>query len=260
MKDRILLCRRILIHIVIYAVSAGAAYGIARQICLMTVGEHGMLSQFFANLAGAAVLWITDRRLPLELSLRAQKEQGAERGVRKILLWIVICLCASVALNDLLALPAVREILAGRGQLGEMYGDNTLFLVLGAVVTGPLAEELLYRGVLYRGLKALTGILPAALLSAGIFGVLHMNPLQGIFAGILGLLFAAACERTGGLWGPVLAHMAVNLLGIVMTRNGWSMYYGSGSNVMAACTAVCTAVCLLLLWKEFKGRKKKCTE
>ena len=87
-----------------------------------------------------------------------------------------------------------------------------------------------------------------------------MNLLQGIFAGILGLLFAAACERTGGLAGPVLAHMAVNLLGIVMTRMGWSMYYGSRSDVMAACTAVCTAACLLLLWKEFKGRNRKSTE
>lgn len=260
MKDRMFLCRRILIHIVIYAVSTAAAYGIAQQICLLTGTEHRMLSQFFANLAGAAALWIAGRRLPVQILHREWKGEKRSKGISKILLWIIICLCASVVLNDLLAFPAVQEVLSGRQQLGEMYGDNPLFLVLAAVVTGPLVEEMLYRGVLYRGLKALAGILPAALLSAVIFGLLHMNPLQGIFAGIMGLLFAAACERTDSLAGPVLAHMAVNLLGIIMTLKGWSKYYGSGSNVMAVITAVCTAVCLLLLWKEFKARNGKRTE
>ena len=258
MNNKAVLCRRIFIQIVIYAVATAAAYGIADQICRMTGAEHRMLAQFFANLAGAAALLTAGTRLPLDVSRPAKQERGRSAG--KILLWIVICLCASVVLNDLLALPAVRELLAGRGQLGEMYADNPLFLVLAAVVTGPLAEELLYRGVLYRGLKALIGVLPGALLSAAIFGLLHMNPLQGVFAGIMGLLFAAACEGTGSLAGCVLAHMAVNLLGICMTLGGWSAYYGSGSNGMAAVTAVCTAVCLLLLWKTFKKSRIQSTE
>ena len=72
-----------------------------------------------------------------------------------------------------------------------------MFELLGSCLVIPLAEELLYRGVVERRLSLLCGSAPAIVLSAVIFGVMHWNVVQFLYAGILGLLLAWLLERTG---------------------------------------------------------------
>ena len=94
-----------------------------------------------------------------------------------------------------------------------------LFL-LGYLIQG-MAEELLYRGVVERRLSLLCGSVPAIVLSAVIFGVMHWNVVQFLYAGILGLLLAWLLERTGFLYAPVLAHIGANVMAVVRSETGW---------------------------------------
>ena len=75
-----------------------------------------------------------------------------------------------------------------------------MFELLGSCLMIPLAEELLYRGVVERRLSLLCGSVPAIVLSAVIFGVMHWNVVQFLYAGILGLLLTWLLERTGFLY------------------------------------------------------------
>lgn len=97
-------------------------------------------------------------------------------------------------------------------------------LIIAALVLAPLAEELLFRGVLFQGIRARRGFWVAALTSAAAFTLPHLGDGSGpiadllIVAGImpLGVVFAAVMERTGSLAACVAAHAVYNAIGVVL--------------------------------------------
>ena len=56
----------------------------------------------------------------------------------------------------------------------------------------------------------------AAVISGVFFGIYHMNLVQAVYAGILGIVFAYFLELTGNLWSSVLLHMGANIWSLVM--------------------------------------------
>lgn len=87
-----------------------------------------------------------------------------------------------------------------------------LIAVLPAVV-----EEFLFRGLLYHSYRK-NGILGAALLSALVFGLMHLNINQLSYAVIMGAVFALMVEVTGSMYSSMLAHFAVNSYSIIMLK------------------------------------------
>ncbi|MEN9360379.1 MAG: hypothetical protein RL095_1914 [Verrucomicrobiota bacterium] len=83
--------------------------------------------------------------------------------------------------------------------------------VLVATVGAPLMEEVIFRGLLYSGLRHQMNWLPAALVSAAIFAVIHFDPWQ--FLGLFGLGFAFAFvrEKTGSLLLAMFLHASNNI-------------------------------------------------
>ena len=100
-----------------------------------------------------------------------------------------------------------------------------LLAVLAAVVMAPLAEELLFRGLLHRGLRRRMRIVPATLVSSVLFAVVHIDvavsqPLALVGLTFVGVILALAHERTGSLLVPVVIHAthnAVTIVAVVVT-------------------------------------------
>jgi membrane protease YdiL (CAAX protease family) len=84
-----------------------------------------------------------------------------------------------------------------------------------AVVAAPVFEEILFRGFVFRGMRQGMGFLPAAAASALIFAIVH-PPEAVIPVFVLGAAAAWACEITGGLLAPVLAHAVYNAAVLVL--------------------------------------------
>ncbi len=81
------------------------------------------------------------------------------------------------------------------------------------VVFAPLFEELAFRGLLFAILRRKFSFLPAALISAGIFGIAHGYGLVGLLSVCWsGVLWAWIFEKTGSLLPGILAHAINNLL------------------------------------------------
>lgn len=83
-------------------------------------------------------------------------------------------------------------------------------LLLGGVVIAPLAEEIFFRGFLFAGLRKRHGWKRAALVSAGLFAVLHLQPLTFLPIFLLGLVFAYLYHRSESIWPAVIMHMLTN--------------------------------------------------
>lgn len=84
----------------------------------------------------------------------------------------------------------------------------TLFIV---AVWAPLAEELVFRAMIFRTLRKGFSLIPAAVISGALFGIYHMNWVQGVYAGLLGILLAYIYEKTNSLLGSYLFHLIFNL-------------------------------------------------
>lgn len=86
--------------------------------------------------------------------------------------------------------------------------------VLAVVVVAPLAEELIFRGLLHRLLHGIWGAVPAAILSALIFAIVHAEPwfLLGLVG--VGLMLAVVWEATRSVaacWTAHAVHNAISL-------------------------------------------------
>lgn len=133
--------------------------------------------------------------------------------------------------------------LDGAGPVQVMFAlDEPLYLigglVMGAVLV-PIAEEILFRGVLFAALRRQSGPVPAAILSSVLFGLLHYPDM--VFPGMLGLTFSLLYHRTGTLWAPIGAHMLVNSITL-----GLSFAHGSLTQALSW-TAVGTLIVLVAL-------------
>ena len=95
-----------------------------------------------------------------------------------------------------------------------------LLAVVAAVVLAPLAEELLFRGLLHRALRSRLRIVPAAAISSVLFALVHVDvafsqPLALVGLTLVGAIMAVAYERTGSLLVPVVIHAVHNAITIV---------------------------------------------
>ena len=89
--------------------------------------------------------------------------------------------------------------------------------ILFAGVVIPFAEELFFRGMLYRFLRERWGVGIGAIGSALVFGAAHLNLGVGLAMCILGLVCALVYERTRSLWPSIIIHAVNNCLAFILT-------------------------------------------
>jgi len=90
-----------------------------------------------------------------------------------------------------------------------------MVIILAAVVCAPLAEEYLFRGLLYRALDREWGGARAIWGSAVFFAIYH-PPASWIPVVLLGAFNAWLFRRSGNLWYSVAAHAIYNLVVVVI--------------------------------------------
>ena len=95
------------------------------------------------------------------------------------------------------------------------YGYFTL------AVLAPWAEEVVFRGAILRKLLEIFSHQMhwvAIVISAIIFGAVHMNMAQGVNAFVLGLLLGWMFYRTGSIFPGIVLHWANNTIAYILVR------------------------------------------
>ena len=85
-----------------------------------------------------------------------------------------------------------------------------LNLLIFAVIPA-FCEELIFRGVMYNGLKRGIGKVGAIFLSSLLFALLHQNIAQFIFPFIMGIVLSVVVEKTGNLFYAMIIHLFSNI-------------------------------------------------
>lgn len=151
---------------------------------------------------------------------KARTKNGTDK--RPLRFWLLL-ICAGISLTIFL-----NGILMISGLMGmsESYQETAQLLYapsfpvqlvcVGLVV--PIAEELLFCGLIYQRLRDFTCVFVAILLSAAFFGVFHGNLVQGIYGFCAGLFLAYACEKFHTIAASILVHMVMNITSCVLTQ------------------------------------------
>lgn len=92
----------------------------------------------------------------------------------------------------------------------SLLGGNVFLSLLVTVVLAPLAEELLFRGVTLKMAQRIMPFMAANILQAVLFGIYHMNLIQGIYAFVLGIILGFTAEYFHSIWASILLHAFVN--------------------------------------------------
>lgn len=122
-----------------------------------------------------------------------------------------ICLIFNYVLSILT--PWYSELFPSDETLYESGIDIALYFVQVAILPA-IFEELVFRGITFGALKPL-GTRFAVILSAILFGMAHIYPLQSMFATLFGLLLGGVYVATGSLWTCVLLHFFNNAFAVL---------------------------------------------
>jgi membrane protease YdiL (CAAX protease family) len=97
----------------------------------------------------------------------------------------------------------------------DVAGFKLVFAFLGLVVLAPIAEEILFRGFLYKQLILRWSKLLSAIIVSLLFGLVHFQWNVAVDTFILSLFAIWLLERTGNLWTCVLLHATKNFVAFI---------------------------------------------
>ena len=178
--------------------------------------------------------------------------------VRDIFLVIGSAMTLGIAVNNIIAMTPFVEKSTGFTEANEaFFAGQVIYELLGSCLLIPIAEELLYRGVVYKRLRLLVGVTPAIVLSALLFGLMHVNLVQFLYAGILGLLLAFMLERTGRLYAPILGHIAANLAAVIRQETGWLNFSYEPTVAGIGFTVLMLLIAVALIWYQILLYKRE---
>jgi len=98
----------------------------------------------------------------------------------------------------------------------ELY-VSPIMLILSVTVVAPIYEEIIFRGLLLKGMSKSINKWTALVISALLFALVHMNVPQGINAFFLGLTLGFIYLRTGSIYLSIFAHFVNNFLAVFIS-------------------------------------------
>ena len=210
----------------VWADDAATAAAVVRKL----IEEQGETVTGIVNgismLTGAAFLM---PMLRAELQMRKsgrQKELYGRFAAAVLSMTVALAAASSIGLNILLSLTGLVQSSAGyqraaQNQYGVTFGIG-LFLY---TVISPLAEEVVFRGVIYNRMRRYfcgscrMPVSAAIVVSGLLFGMYHGNLVQGIYGCCMGMLMAWLYEHTHDFRIPCLFHGAANCVVYLTAQN-----------------------------------------
>jgi len=207
-----------------------------------------------------------------------EKIKAGNLGFRRIKISTIFL----VALYTLLCMPLVTVVNA----ISMLFVDNTVVALSSDILAvpfpaalamiamfGPFSEEFVFRGIIFNGYRKDGNTLGAILLSALVFGFMHMNFNQAGYAFVIGIALAFIMVATDSIWASVIMHFIINAQSVctmyltealmpgslaaesaAMTREDLLMTIGIYSIIAAVTTVL--AICLLIFIASREGYKE----
>ncbi|REH00096.1 CPBP family intramembrane glutamic endopeptidase [Flavobacterium aquicola] len=88
----------------------------------------------------------------------------------------------------------------------------SLYFILGAVVVAPFLEEIIFRNILLNSLLNNYNKKKSVIISAFLFGLIHIQPIQIVFATIVGFLLGMVYAKNKNIAYTIILHSFSNAI------------------------------------------------
>lgn len=190
------------------------------SIIVLTIGVELLLSitGIGQNLSRVQGMFLSEGMIliPCLIFLLFHKEpMNMTLGFHKVkistLLLVVVytwCMSPLVTLTNLFSMIFVEnEISAITPELMTMSFPMLFFLT---AINAPFCEEFVFRGAIYGSYRKKGTSIKAMVVSALLFGLMHMNFNQAAYAFVIGIIMCLAYEATGSLFSTMVIHFVIN--------------------------------------------------
>lgn len=185
------------------------------------------------TVATSAGLWVGFVVLPL---LWSRRHGGPAQLLGLRARWVDLPLGLAVGLGSTAFAALASSLVLDAGQQDDLETKArttvdrasgpvaAVVLVIVLCVLTPIAEEIFFRGLLFRSLHRVAGLAVSVIGAGAVFGLVHFDPapvpavVVATQLGLLALFGVALCllvHRTGRLAASIVAHAAFNAVTVV---------------------------------------------
>ncbi len=141
-------------------------------------------------------------------------------GVKGYFMFLPIYILIVVGVSNLSRIMGVdlkaQEVLTMLAQRDNFTPFQLKMMILFVGILGPIAEEIFFRGLLYRVLKKSIGRPAGLLVSAVLFALIHNNIMAFFPIVGLGIMLGLLLDKTASLIPSIVMHCMVNSLSMFM--------------------------------------------
>ena len=120
----------------------------------------------------------------------------------------------------------------------------TLFIsfALNNIITMSPLIGLVFRGIVFGNMRKIMNVPQAVFLSALLFGLIHFNIVQFVYAFLLGLVLAAFMYKSGHVYAAMIGHITANAFAVIRTETGILKWTVDGSVMAWVVSVMCLGV------------------
>ncbi len=136
-----------------------------------------------------------------------------------------------------------------------LSSSGFILLFVTTCLLAPVMEEMMCRGLVLNNLLSKKSIWSSIIISALIFGIIHLNLVQGIVGFITGIFLAIVYIKTRNIWTCILGHFLNNLVSVIVVNTNISSLTANIVNIIIIILCIYPIIKFI---KEDNVKIKKC--
>lgn len=144
---------------------------------------------------------------------------------------VILLIAIPLIFSALLTLDILNSVINLPNILEEQFQDmtSTFLGFLTIAICGPIIEEIVFRRIIIdESMSKFGNKWIAILISAFMFGIIHLNPAQVLFAFMAGMLFGWLYCATGSILPGIIGHIINNTIAFFEIKYGFMEdFFGS---------------------------------
>ncbi len=221
---------------------------------------HGSDIRAVIYAVSVVVILLILRKMAInEITHVTENENPEKLSASQDIGYIVFGLSGALFFNLLAVLTNFTKI-SSRFAEG-LSGQTTVNFAIGLVIYGvvsPVAEEILFRGIIFNRMRRLFPVPAAIIVTSILFGVFHGNIVQGVYGFLMGLAITWAYEVTRNLTVPLMMHIVANIAVFSLTYR--DLFGKLPLSVLLCATVITGGIFAFRIFQIWRGSSSRSSE
>lgn len=156
----------------------------------------------------------------------------------------------AILISNIIGIVSPDTMEAYNEMMNMALGGNIFMVMITTVILAPISEECIMRGMIFRNLQKYFSVPAAIVIQAVIFGIFHMNWVQGLYVLPVGLALGFVAAKGKSVFPCIYMHMLNNFMSIVLA------FLPEFCQTSLFCI-VAVAVCFAAVWLMYRQDYEK---